>query len=104
MTRFFTRERFGGPLFLAGLLVAAFGAQAVWLVSLQLRGTADADAQEHIWISEGLKQWHGRGVAGAPFSDGQLAIATAVPGDGFDVGRFEVKRPDAAPFDVEHSP
>ena len=99
MNRFFTRERFGRPQFLAGLLLVAFGAQAVWLVSLQLHGTTDGDAQEQAWISEGWKQWHRHGIAGAPFSAGQQTLAAGSPGNGFDVGRSNVER-----FDVEHSP
>ncbi len=99
MNRFFTRERFGRPQFLAGLLLVAFCAQAVWLVSLQLRARAGGDAQEQAWIGEGWKQWHGHGIAGAPFSDGQPAIATGSPGNGFEVGGFDVEH-----FDVEHSP
>ena len=36
MTRFFTRERFGRPQFLAGPLLLAFLAQASWLVHSEL--------------------------------------------------------------------
>jgi len=104
MNRFFTRERFGRPQFLAGLLLVAFCAQAVWLVSLQLRARAGGDAQEQAWIGEGWKQWHGHGIAGAPFSEGQPAIATGSPGNGFEVGGFEVEPFDVEHFDVEHSP
>ena len=37
MRPYFTRERFGRPQFLAGLLLLAFLAQALWLVRAELR-------------------------------------------------------------------
>ena len=42
MTRFFTRERFGRPQFLAGALLLAFLAQAIWLVHSELHASSDA--------------------------------------------------------------
>lgn len=69
MRSYFTRERFGNPQFLAGLLLLAFLAQAIWLVHVELRAGHEPDGAEAVRIREGWKQWHGRGVAGAPFSD-----------------------------------
>ena len=70
MGPYFTRERFGRPQFLAGLMLLAFLAQALWLVHAELHTAHDPDGPEAIRIGEGWKQWHGRGIAGAPFLDG----------------------------------
>jgi hypothetical protein len=69
MRPYFTRERFRRPQFLAGLLLLIFLAQAVWLVQRELRNSDGPEGPEAARISEGWKQWHGRGVAGAPFHD-----------------------------------
>jgi hypothetical protein len=91
MRPFFTRERFGRPQFLAGLMLLAFLAQASWLVRAELRTAHEPDAQEAIRIGEGWKQWHGYGVAAVPFLD---PVVTAQ--DPF--------RTDDSGFDTEHSP
>lgn len=67
MAAFFTRERFGQPQFLAALLLLVFLGQWVWLVDRSFHG-APAELAEEVRIHEGLKQWHGKGIAGAPFS------------------------------------
>jgi hypothetical protein len=91
MRPYFTRERFGGPQFLAGLLLLCFFAQAVWLVDAEIGTGREPDGAEALRIGEGWKQWHGRGIAGAPLSDpAVLAI------DPF--------RKDDSGFDTEHSP
>ena len=69
MVGYFTRERFGRPQFLAALLLLAFLAQALWLVHVELSVAQGMDGDEEIRIAEGLKQWRGRGVAGAPVID-----------------------------------
>src|SRR5580692_8799291 len=93
MTGFFTRQRFGRPQFLAGALLLAFLAQAVWLVKSELRmfESNGLSASEQVRIAAGWRQVHGGGIAGAPFPDspGSLPI--------------EVSRDDAG-FDTEHSP
>jgi hypothetical protein len=96
MTRFFTRERFGRPQFLAGILLLLFLAQAVWLVHSELRqpvsaGAVSVSASEQVRIASGWRQIHGGGVAGAPFPDAPGSLA------------LEVSRDDAG-FDTEHSP
>lgn len=96
MTRFFTRERFGRPQFLAGALLLAFLAQAGWLVYCELgrfefRRTDSPSAAEQARISAGWRQFHGGSIAGAPYPD----PAGALP--------LEVSR-DADGFDTEHSP
>jgi putative effector of murein hydrolase LrgA (UPF0299 family) len=95
MTRFFTRERFGRPQFLAGALLLAFLAQAAWLVRSELHQsdfrTSDiATASEQVRIAAGWRQLHRGAIAGAPFPDaaGSLPIETSE-----DQG-----------FDTEHSP
>jgi hypothetical protein len=92
MRPYFTRERFGRPQFLAGLLLLLFLAQALWLLHAELRTAQEPYGPEALRISEGWKQWHGRGVAGAPFWDA-AGNAAEDPFRGDDRG-----------FDTEHSP
>jgi len=67
MASFFTRERFGQPQVLAGILLLIFWGQCTWLVDCSLhRGPADLG--EMVRIHEGLKQWRGKGIAGAPYA------------------------------------
>jgi hypothetical protein len=63
MGLFFTRERFGQPQVLAGMLLLIFLAQCVWLAD---RGFARIGATdgEMFRIQQGLRQWHGQGIAG----------------------------------------
>ena len=91
MQPYFTRERFGRPQFLAGLLLLCFFAQAVWLVRAEMRNAGEPDGAEAIRIGEGWKQWHGRGIAGAPLFD-----PAGIVQDPF--------RADDSGFDTEHSP
>jgi hypothetical protein len=93
MTGFFTRQRFGRPQFLAGALLLAFLAQAVWLVQSELRTSEsnDLSASEQVRIAAGWRQIHGGGIAGAPFPDPPGSLP------------MEVSRDDAG-FDTEHSP
>src|ERR1700747_1246505 len=91
MRPYFTRERFGRPQFLAGLLLLCFLAQALWLVHAELNTARQLDGSEALRIGEGWKQWHGRGVAGAPFLD---AVVSAQ----------DLFRSDNGGFDTEHSP
>ena len=64
MGRFFTRERFGHPQILAGLLLLAFLAQCLWLVHREARYSAP-DADELFRVAEGARQWRGGPPAGA---------------------------------------
>jgi hypothetical protein len=92
MTRFFTRERFGRPQFLAGTLLLAFLAQCSWLVYSELHATgSSATAAEQVRIASGWRQLHGGAIAGAPFPDVQFPFPP------------EVSR-DANGFDTQHSP
>jgi len=92
MRPYFTRERFGKPQFLAGLLLLAFAAQAMWLVHRELHAGREPDGPEAARIREGWKQWHGRGVAGAPFLDSAIDAA------------LDPFRSEDHGFDTEHSP
>jgi len=84
MSRFFTRERFGRPQFLAALLLLIFLAQALWLVRSELSVSTGPDPAEQIRIAEGWRQWHGRGIAGAPFLDPQISSLVETSPDAFD--------------------
>jgi hypothetical protein len=91
MRPYLTRERFGRPQFLAGLLLLCFLAQGLWLVRAEMHTTREPDGGEAVRIGEGWKQWHGRGIAGAPFLD--PALTTRDP-----------FRADNSGYDTEHSP
>jgi hypothetical protein len=93
MTRFFTRERFGRPQFLAGTLLLAFLTQCIWLVYSELRAAESSGtaAAEQARIASGWRQLHGGAIAGAPFPDAQSMLPP------------EVSR-DASNFDTQHSP
>src|SRR5437870_2736485 len=103
MRGYFTRERFGRPQFLAGLLLLAFLAQVLWLVHAELRAANGPDGLEAVRIREGWKQWHGGGIAGAPLAD----VATNI---GFSGNDAPAMQPEMVPgrdkdgFDTEHSP
>jgi hypothetical protein len=89
MTRFFTRERFGRPQFLAGALLVAFLAQALWLVHTDLGvldplGSENVSASEQVRIAAGWAQLHGRGIAGAPYYDPSALPLEISTDNGFD--------------------
>lgn len=92
MRPYFTRERFGRPQFLAGALLLAFLAQALWLLHAEFRGDSQIDAMEAERIGEGWKQWHGHGIAAAP----RLDIASD--------NAHDVFLTDSQGFDTERSP
>jgi hypothetical protein len=93
MRPYFTRERFGRPQFLAGLLLLAFLAQALWLVHRELRASQQLDGSESLRIEEGWKQLHGSGVAGAPLLNTDAETTDPNPFHSDENG-----------FDTEHSP
>jgi hypothetical protein len=64
MGTFFSRERFGKPQMLAGLLLLVFVAECAWLVAHTAPNLISPD--DFARVQEGLAQWHGRGVAGTP--------------------------------------
>jgi hypothetical protein len=63
MGRFFNRERFGRPQFLAAGLLLLFLAQCLWLVKRTAESSAP-DPGERFRITEGARQWRGGPVAG----------------------------------------
>jgi hypothetical protein len=91
MQPYFTRERFGRPQFLAGMLLLCFFAQALWLVHAEMQTGREPDGAEALRIGEGWKQWHGRGIAGAPLLDPAGIAQDPLSGD-------------STGFDTEHSP
>jgi hypothetical protein len=84
MARYFTRERFGRPQFLAGLLLLVFLGQAAWLVHAEFRAGEELDGAEAVRISHGWRQWHGQGIAGAPYPNGRGSRMGGVSEDGFN--------------------
>ncbi len=116
MGGFFTRERFGRPQVLAGLLLLLFVAQCLWLMNRGLR--LRPDSGEVFRIHEGLGQWHGEWIAGTPSGARQEAWENLPPGwaqpgwiqnDGYDSNHSALwyliasapllVRPGAAPSD-----
>ena len=93
MRPYFTRERFGRPQFLAGLLLLAFLAQAIWLLHAELHAGEGPDSREAIRIGEGWKQLHHGGMAAAPIAQNADSAAQ----DPFT-------ETDDAGYDTEHSP
>jgi hypothetical protein len=59
MSTFFSRERFGEPQLVAGLVLLVFLAQCMWFVDHKLR-TTGMDAHEIFLLAQGLRQWRGR--------------------------------------------
>jgi len=92
MHGYFTRDRFGRPQFLAGMLLLAFLGQAVWLVNAELRTGNQLDASEAVRMGEGWQQWHGHGIAGSPMMDFTGNTAQ------------DPLRAEENGFDSEHSP
>ena len=66
MSQFFTRERFGQPQFLAGILLLTFLTQCLWLTDRGLRREGVGELAL-FRLEQGLRQWHGKGIAGTPF-------------------------------------
>jgi hypothetical protein len=94
MGGFFTRERFGRPQVLAGLLLVALLAQCLWLVDRSLRH-AGPDNSEAFRIGEGLRQWKGGRIAGTGHTDGNGA------GSDENSAPFDFVRNDG--YDPNHS-
>jgi len=92
MGQFFTRERFGQPQVLAGLLLLIFAGQCCWLL---LRGTRplDVNSSELFRVQEGSRQWRGEGVAGTPSPQRLEAAAPPPP---------EIEQNKG--YDPDHSP
>ena len=87
MGTFFSRDRFGRPQILAGLLLLMLIAQCAWLIAHQPPGAISPE--ELARVEEGREQWHGHGIAGTPA--GLVHPAESI-------------RMRGAPFDPERSP
>jgi hypothetical protein len=64
MGKFLSRERFGKPQVLAGLLLLVFVSECSWLVAHSAPNMVSE--QDTARVQEGLEQWHGHGTAGTP--------------------------------------
>jgi len=105
MCPYFTRERFGGFRLFAGLLLLVFLGEAVWLVHAEFSASDSPDGPEAGRISEGWKQWHGRGVAAAPYIDAAGdAAGDSSPAEGHPFRDQDSWRREKSAFDEEHSP
>jgi hypothetical protein len=68
MAGFFSHERFGRPQFVAGVLLLIFLAQCVWLARHESVVFEAAETElSSSRIQQGLRQWHGKGIAGTPY-------------------------------------
>ena len=74
LPKFFTRERFGTPQFAALILLFCFLAQCLWLIHLLIRATPDEPLSNVMIIGEGLREWHGHGIAGTPIGRGYTSV------------------------------
>ena len=92
MGGFFTRERFGRPQVLAGLLLLVFLAQCAWLVK---RGVSrgEWDLGEELRLVEGVRQWSGGAIAGTSIRAREV-FHSPVP--------IELEKNDG--YDPHHSP
>ena len=57
MSTFFSRDRFGEPQLVAGLLLLVFLAECVWLIHRKLE-TVGLNADEIFVLAQGLREWH----------------------------------------------
>lgn len=62
MGKFFSRERFGTPQVIAGLLLLSFLGQGLWLLAHLPPAAIGMD--ELVRVQQGDDQWHGKGIAG----------------------------------------
>ncbi len=74
MSGFFTRERFGPPQILAGLMLLAFLAQCLWLVEQGWR-TGNVDPEEIYRLERGTALWKQRGLLANPGDAGKLDLS-----------------------------
>ncbi len=96
MADFFTRDRFGRAQFLAGTLLLVFLAQGVLLDYAELHeaeahGLNGLEPSELVNLAAGWRQFHGVGIAGAPYPDAPGTLPSEIPAD-------------IANYNTEHSP
>jgi hypothetical protein len=73
MLGFFTRERFGRPQVLAGLLLFLFLAQCAWLMEKGGHSGILERSDMAGVVRAGLRQWNGGPIAGTPSHAGELS-------------------------------
>jgi hypothetical protein len=86
MVNFFTRDRFGRAQFLAGMLLLLFLGQAVLLDyaelhEAELHGLNGLEPAELVNLTAGWRQFHGGGIAGAPYPDAPGTLPSEIPVD-----------------------
>src|SRR5678816_2212084 len=86
MKPLFTSERFGRSQAIAALLLLAFLLQCVWLVNRTLAHHSVISPEQER-INEGLRQWHGRGIAGIPEPNSAEASSLVRRRDAYDANR-----------------
>jgi hypothetical protein len=86
MGAFFSRERFGTPQILAGVLLLFFVGQCAWLVVNEYGRATGED--EFVRVEEGLAQWRGQGIAGTSSVRNQTELVST----------------DDSLYDRQHSP
>lgn len=103
MSEKLARQRFHRFQFYAGLLLLVFLAQALWLLRIDLLRENSPDPMEAVRVTEGWKQWHGDGIAGAPFTE----LSPDMNFGGSGAPSMQAERPfgsDQRGFDTEHAP
>src|SRR5215469_15294181 len=82
MNRFFTRERFGKPQFLAGLLLLVFLGECAWLIAHE--NPSVVSPEEFGRIEEGMSQWRRKRIAGTSGASPAAMDALRMRGDAYD--------------------
>src|SRR5256885_11177261 len=91
MTPFFTRERFGRPQVLAGVLLVAFMAQCAWLVRRRVQ-QGQVQPNDLFRIERGLQYWNKRN------------IQTVREGHDLEGSQAYLTTISDRPYDADHSP
>jgi len=91
MTPFFTRERFGRPQVLAGVLLVAFMAQCAWLVRRRVQ-QGQVQPNDLFRIERGLQYWNRRN------------IQTVREGHDLEGSQAYLTTISDRPYDADHSP
>ena len=82
MSGFFTRERFGKPQFLAGLLLLVFLAECGWLIAHE--NPSVVSPEEFARIEEGMLQWQSKAIAGTSGVSPTAADVVRMRGNAYD--------------------
>ncbi len=96
MSAFFTRERFGRPQVLAGLLLVVFVAQCAWLVKRRVQ-SLQVQPNDVYRVERGLRYWENRGLERTVYA---LPSQPAVAGSTSPARLFLLDHD----YDQDHSP